>query len=86
MQKKNVRPPVNAAALVESVMGMQELLTAAPAEGEPAGAITTFFFCPYTGSFRKNGKRKTGFMGTKFQEKLNFSAFFSRELATNLRS
>ena len=36
-KKKNVRPPVNAAALVESVMGMQELLTAAPAEGEPAG-------------------------------------------------
>ena len=26
------------------VMGMQELLTAAPAEGEPAGAIITFFF------------------------------------------
>ena len=24
------------------VMGMQELLTAAPAEGEPAGAIITF--------------------------------------------
>ena len=43
-KKKNVRPPVNAAALVESVMGMQELLTAAPADGEPAGAITTFFF------------------------------------------
>ena len=67
-------------------MGMQELLTAAPAEGEPAGAIITFFFCPYTGSFRKNGKRKMGFMGTKFHEKLNFSAFFSREYATNLRS
>ena len=42
--KKNVRPSVNAATLVEYVMGMQELLTAAPAEGEPAGAIRTFFF------------------------------------------
>ena len=40
----------------------------------------------YTGSFRKNGKSKTVFMGTKFHEKLTFSAFFSRELATNLRS
>ena len=40
----------------------------------------------YTGSFRKNGKSKTVFMGTKFHEKLIFSAFFSRELATNLRS
>ena len=39
-----------------------------------------------TGSFRKNGKSKTIFMGTKFHEKLIFSAFFSRELATNLRS
>ena len=39
-----------------------------------------------TGSFRKNGKSKTVFMGTKFHEKLIFSAFFSRELATNLRS
>ena len=38
-----------------------------------------------TGSFRKNGKSKTVFMGIKFQEKLIFSAFFSRELATNLR-
>ena len=42
--------------------------------------------CPYTGSFRKSGKSKTVFMGTKFHEKLIFSAFFSRELATNLRS
>ena len=40
----------------------------------------------YTGSFRKNGKSKTVFMGIKFHEKLIFSAFFSRELATNLRS
>ena len=40
----------------------------------------------HTGSFRKNGKNKTVFMGTKFHEKLIFSAFFSRELATNLRS
>ena len=39
-----------------------------------------------TGSFKKNGKSKTVFMGTKFHEKLIFSAFFSRELATNLRS
>ena len=39
-----------------------------------------------TGSFRKNGKSKTVFMGIKFHEKLIFSAFFSRELATNLRS
>ena len=39
-----------------------------------------------TGSFRKNGKSKTVFMSTKFHEKLIFSAFFSRELATNLRS
>ena len=39
-----------------------------------------------TGSFRKKGKSKTVFMGTKFHEKLIFSAFFSRELATNLRS
>ena len=39
-----------------------------------------------TGSFRKNGKSKTVFMGTKFHEKLIFSAFFSRELATNIRS
>ena len=39
-----------------------------------------------TGSLRKNGKSKTVFMGTKFHEKLTFSAFFSRELATNLRS
>ena len=39
-----------------------------------------------TGSFRKNGKNKTVFMGAKFTEKLIFSAFFSRELATNLRS
>ena len=38
-----------------------------------------------TGSFRMNGKSKTVFMGTKFHEKLIFSAFFSRELATNLR-
>ena len=44
-------------------------------------------WCPFhTGSFRKNGKSKTVFMGTKFHEKLIFSAFFSRELATNLRS
>ena len=63
-------------------MGMQELLTAAPAEGEHAGAIITFFFCPYTGPFRKNGKSKMDFMGTKFHEKLNFSAVFSQELAT----
>ena len=40
----------------------------------------------HTGSFRKNGKSKTFFMGTKFHEKLIFSAFFSRELVTNLRS
>ena len=40
----------------------------------------------YTGSFRKNGKSKTFFVGIKFHEKLIFSAFFSRELATNLRS
>ena len=40
----------------------------------------------YTGSFRKKGKSKTFFLGTKFHEKLIFSAFFSRELATNLRS
>ena len=39
-----------------------------------------------TGSFRKNGKSKTVFMDTKFHKKLIFSAFFSRELATNLRS
>ena len=39
-----------------------------------------------TGSFRKNGKRKTFFEGIKFHEKLIFSAFFSRELAKNLRS
>ena len=39
-----------------------------------------------TGSFRKNGKSKTVFMSTKFHKKLIFSAFFSRELATNLRS
>ena len=39
-----------------------------------------------TGSFRKNGKRKTVFVGTKFHKNLIFSAFFSRELATNLRS
>ena len=39
-----------------------------------------------TGSFRKNGKSKSVFMGTKFHEKLIFSAFFNRELATNLRS
>ena len=39
-----------------------------------------------TGSFRKNGKSKMVFMGTKFHEKLIFSAFFSLELATNLRS
>ena len=38
-----------------------------------------------TGSFRKKGKSKTFFLGTKFHEKLIFSAFFSRELATNLR-
>ena len=31
-----------------------------------------------TGSFRKNGKSKTFFTGTKFQEKFIFSAFFSR--------
>ena len=40
----------------------------------------------YTGSFRKNGKSKTVFMGIKVHEKLIFSAFFIRELATNLRS
>ena len=40
----------------------------------------------YTGSFRKNGKSKTVFMGTKFDKNLIFSAFFSRELATSLRS
>ena len=40
----------------------------------------------HTGSFKKNGKSKMVFMGTKFHEKLIFSAFFSRELATNLRS
>ena len=40
----------------------------------------------HTGSFRKNDKSKTLFMDTKFHEKLIFSAFFSRELATNLRS
>ena len=39
-----------------------------------------------TGSFRKNGKSKTVFIGIKFHEKLIFSAFFSLELATNLRS
>ena len=39
----------------------------------------------HTGSFKKNGKSKTVFMGIKFHEKLIFSAFFSRELATNLR-
>ena len=39
-----------------------------------------------TGSFRKKGKSKTFFLGTKFHEKLIFSAFFSRELVTNLRS
>ena len=44
------------------------------------------FFLPHTGSFRKKGKSKTVFLGTKFHEKLIFSAFFSRELATNLRS
>ena len=32
----------------------------------------------YTGSFRKNGKSKTFFTGTKFREKFIFSAFFSR--------
>ena len=42
--------------------------------------------CQTTGSFRKNGKSKTVFMSTKFHKKLIFSAFFSRELATNLRS
>ena len=42
-------------------------------------------FVATTGSFRKNGKSKTVFMGTKFHEKLIFSAFLSRELATNLR-
>ena len=31
-----------------------------------------------TGSFRKNGKSKTFFTGTKFHEKFIFSAFFSR--------
>ena len=40
----------------------------------------------HTGSFRKNGKSKTVFMGTKFHEKLIFLAFFSRKLATNSRS
>ena len=40
----------------------------------------------HTGSFRKNGKSKMVFMGTKFHEKMIFSAFFSRELATNLHS
>ena len=39
-----------------------------------------------TGSFRENGKSKKVFMGTKFHEKLIFSAFFSRELVTNLHS
>ena len=48
--------------------------------------ITCTSHCNYTGSFRKNGKSKTIFMGTKFHEKLIFSAFFSRELATNLCS
>ena len=48
--------------------------------------LSTLFCLTPTGSFRKNGKSKTLFMGTKFHEKLIFSAFFSRELATNLRS
>ena len=39
-----------------------------------------------TESFRKNGKSKTVFMGTKFHEELIFSAFFGRKLATNLHS
>ena len=33
-----------------------------------------------TGSFRKNGKSKTVFVGKKFQGNSIFSAFFSREL------
>jgi len=48
--------------------------------------MTTLLCQPTTGSFRKNGKSKTVFMSTKFHKKLIFSAFFSRELATNLRS
>ena len=32
----------------------------------------------HTGSFRKNGKSKTFFTGTKFREKFIFSAFFCR--------
>ena len=52
--------------------------------GQPSGSQILGFAT--TGSFRKNGKRKTVFMGTKFHEKLIFSAFFSPELATNLRS
>ena len=49
-------------------------------------ALFLFLLNKHTGSFRKNGKSKTVFMCTKFHEKLIFSAFFSRELATNLRS
>ena len=47
---------------------------------------SVLFIYIHTGSFRKKGKSKTVFMGTKFHEKLIFSAFLSRELATNLRS
>ena len=48
--------------------------------------LCKWWFSITTGSFRKNGKSKTVFVGIKFHEKLIFSAFFSRELATNLRS
>ena len=36
--------------------------------------------------FQIEWQNKTVFMGTKFHKKLIFSAFFSQELATNLRS